>query len=293
MTEVVVVSGKGGTGKTTVVGALAALARDKVLADCDVSAANLHLLLQPEIEERLPYEGSELARIDEKKCLRCGRCAASCRFAAIFSENGTYHVDPLSCEGCGVCLHVCPVGAVTLKPRLSGWIYVSRTDYGPLVHGELLPGEEATGKLVTQVKMRARALGKDAGAKMLLVDGAPGIGCPVIASLSGAHAVLLVSEPSLSALQDLGRVVQLARHFRARLFLVINKADLVPGLTEQIKRFAEEEGIALLGCIPYDEGVVRAQVVGRPVVEVSQGPAARALYALWEKLRAELGERRA
>jgi len=284
MVELVVISGKGGTGKTTVVGALASLASGKVLADCDVDAANLHLLLRPKIEEKITYEGSDLAQIEKSKCLGCGNCAKACRFGAIVSEDGVYRVDPLSCEGCGVCFHVCPAGAVSLKPRLSGWIYVSRTAYGPLVHGELLPGEENTGKLVTAVKMRARAIAKDADAKWLFVDGAPGIGCPVIATLSGAHAVLIVTEPSLSALSDLKRAAELARHFRAKIAVAINKADLAPNLAEKIEREAAEQGLPVLGYIPYDEAVIRAQAMGQPVVEYDQGPAAQAIQVLWQKL---------
>lgn len=286
MVELVVISGKGGTGKTTMVGALAASASDKVLADCDVDAANLHLLLRPIIEEKIAYEGSELAQIEKSKCLGCGNCAEACRFGAIVSEDGVYRVDPLSCEGCGVCLQVCPAGAVSLKPRLSGWIYVSHTDYGPFVHGELLPGEENTGKLVAAVKMRARAITKDTGAKWLFVDGAPGIGCPVIASLSGAHAVLIVTEPSLSALHDLKRAAELARHFRAKVSVMINKADLAPNIVEKIEMEASEEGLPILGHIPYDEAVIRAQAAGRPVVEYNSWPAAQAIQALWQKLSA-------
>ncbi len=284
MIELAVISGKGGTGKTTVVGALASLARDKVLADCDVDAANLHLLLGPTLEEKIPYKGSELAQIEKGTCSGCGECAEACRFGAIVSADGIYRVDPLLCEGCGVCLQVCSVGAVSLRPRLSGWIYVSHTAYGPLVHGELLPGEENTGKLVTAVKVRARVIAKDMGAKWLLVDGAPGIGCPVIASLSGAKVVLIVTEPSLSALHDLKRAVKLARHFRAKVAVVINKADLAPNIGEKIEREADEEGLPILGRIPYDEAVIRAQAAGRPVVEYSQGPAAKAIHAIWEKL---------
>ena len=193
MTELVVISGKGGTGKTTVVGALAALARGKVLADCDVDAADLHLILRPRVQKTIGYEGSELAAIDPELCTGCGECQRACRFEAVIAEDGRYRIDPLSCEGCGACAHACPVGAISMKPRLSGWIHVSSTPYGTLVHGELRPGEEASGKLVTQVKRRARELGRLEGARLLLVDGAPGIGCPVIASLSGAHVVLVVT----------------------------------------------------------------------------------------------------
>ncbi len=179
MIELVVISGKGGTGKTTVVGSFAALAEGAVVADCDVDAANLHILLGGKVVEKAPYRGSETAVIDQEKCTACGACARVCRFDAIGVGEDVYTVDPLSCEGCGACAHVCPGGAIRMEERQSGWIYVSRTPYGTLVHGELLPGEENSGKLVTQVKMRARAIARDEGASLLLIDGSPGIGCPV------------------------------------------------------------------------------------------------------------------
>lgn len=288
MRELVVISGKGGTGKTTVVASFAALARDPVIADCDVDAADLHLLLRPEVQKTIAYQGSWVAEIEADRCTRCGACREACRFGAVLERDGTFGVDRFSCEGCGVCAHVCPVGAVTMKPRLSGWIYVSKTPYGTMVHGELLPGEENTGKLVTQVKIRARELGRLEGAGLLLVDGAPGIGCPVIASLSGAHAALVVTEPSLAALHDLARVVEVARHFRVRTYLAINKADLAGDLTERIEDFALRQGIPMLGRIPYDEGVVEALAAGRPVVEHGNGPAAAAIRELWEELSSDL-----
>jgi len=288
MKELVVISGKGGTGKTTVVGAFAALAQGKVIADCDVDAADLHLILNPQVEKTIAYEGSELATVDAGLCTGCGECRKACRFDAVLEEGGKFRVDPLSCEGCGACAHACPVGAIELKPRLSGWIYVSRTPYGTLVHGELRPGEETSGKLVAQVKMRARELARLEGARLLIIDGSPGIGCPVIASLSGAHAALVVTEPSMSALHDLARVVEVARHFRTRVFLAINKADLSPEFSERIESYAKEEGLSMLGRIPYDEGVVWAQVAGRPAVEDGASPAAAALRTLWERVAEHL-----
>lgn len=290
MTELVVISGKGGTGKTTVVGAFAALAKGALVADCDVDAANLHILLGGEVVETHPYYGSEAAAIDAEKCSACGACARVCRFDAVRVEGGLYSVDPLSCEGCGACAHVCPVGAISMEERQSGWVYVSHTPYGTLVHGKLLPGEENSGKLVTQVKMRARRIARKEGAKLLLIDGSPGIGCPVIASLSGAHAALIVAEPSLSALHDLKRVAGVARHFRSRLFLVLNKADLSPATAERIRREAESDGMVYLGEIPYDEDVTAAQVSGKPVVVHSRGRAAVALRSIWERLREELNK---
>ncbi|MGB9757778.1 MAG: ATP-binding protein [Candidatus Bipolaricaulaceae bacterium] len=284
MTELVVISGKGGTGKTTVAGSLVALAKGAVAADCDVDAANLHLILRGEPLERVPYRGSEEALIDQEKCVSCGACRRVCRFDAVLVVGNRYEIDPLSCEGCGACAHVCPAGAIRMEERQSGWIYVSRTPYGILVHGELLPGEENSGKLVTQVKMRARMIAGKEGAALLIVDGSPGIGCPVIASLSGAHAALIVAEPSRAALHDLLRVAGVARHFRAKLFLVLNKADLSPKLAREVGEAAAQEGMVCLGEIPYDEGVTWAQLRGLPVVE-THGPAATAIREIWEKLR--------
>ncbi len=281
MIELVVVSGKGGTGKTTVLASLAALAHGAVVADCDVDAADLHLLLKPEVLKDVPYQGSEKAEIEPSLCTGCGLCRSVCRFNAVERSGKVFRVDPLSCEGCGACAFVCPAGAIQLKRHLSGWIHVSRSRYGPFVYGELRPGEEASGKLVTQVKMQAREIGRRESADLLLVDGAPGIGCPVIASLSGAHAALVVTEPSRSALHDLERVVAVARQFRAQPFLAINKADLAPDLTRTIESHAHHEGIPLLARIPYDEGVVEAMVNGTPIVTYGDRPAVEALRLLW------------
>jgi len=290
MIELVVISGKGGTGKTTVVGSFAALAEGAVVADCDVDAADLHLILRGEVMEKRPYRGSEAAAIDREACIACGACAKACRFDAIRAESSLYRVDPLSCEGCGACAHVCPVGAIRMEERRSGWIYVSRTPYGTLVHGELLPGEGNSGKLVTQVKMRAREAARAERASLLLVDGSPGIGCPVIASLSGAHAALIVAEPSRSALHDLLRVAGVARHFGSRLFLVLNKADLSPVLAESIRATARREGMTYLGEIPYDEGVIASQLAGKPAAIGSHGAASHALCEIWAKLRTALAD---
>jgi MinD superfamily P-loop ATPase len=284
MRQLVVLSGKGGTGKTTLVAAFAALAQDKVLADCDVDAADLHLLMDPKLERSEPFEGSKVAALDEQRCIGCGACQKSCRFAAISERGGRFSIDPFRCEGCGVCAFVCPAGAIELKPRLSGHVYISSTRFGSLVHGQLEPGEGTSGKLVTLVKQRATELAHSEGAELIIIDGPPGIGCPVIASLGGATAALIVTEPTLAGLHDLERVLGLARHFRARALICINKYDLNEEVTRQVEQFAAEQGLEVIGRIPYDDVVTEAMVQGRSVIECSDGPVTRAIEEVWARL---------
>lgn len=288
MIELVVISGKGGTGKTTVVGALAPLVSNKLIADCDVDASNLHLLLGGNVQHCTPYEGVEVASIDPSSCTGCGACMHACRFNAITSHDGAFVVDPLSCEGCGVCAHVCVPGAAELNPRLSGHVYISSTPYGTMVHGELRPGEEATGKLVAQVKQQARARASVEKRTVLLVDGSPGIGCPVIASLSGATAALVITEPSLSALHDLERAVDLAQTFGATVFVAMNKADLERTMARKVHRWVVAHRLPVVGWIPYDEAVQGALVAGQPLTVYTRGPAARAIRGLWKRLECAL-----
>lgn len=285
MKQLVVISGKGGTGKTMLVAAFAALARDKVLADCDVDAADLHLLMDPKVEETKPFAGSKVAILDEEKCVQCGVCRASCRFGAISESRGLFAIDPFRCEGCGVCAFVCPAGAIKLEPRLSGRIYVSSTRFGPLVYGQLEPGEGTSGKLVSLVKQRAVELAQLERKSLIIVDGAPGIGCPVIASLSGATAALIVTEPTLSGIHDMERVLGLARHFRTRALICINKYDLNEAMTRAIEQFAEGQELEVVGKIPYDDVVTEAMVHGRSVIEYSDGPVSRAIEVVWARLR--------
>jgi len=284
MKELLVISGKGGTGKTTVVGSFAALARDAALADADVDAPNLHLLLAPQIREERPYSGAELAAVDEDACTRCGRCEEVCRFAAVRGHQ----VDARRCEGCGVCALVCPAGAITMRPQTSGRIFVSDTRYGPLTHARLLAGAEATGRLVTEVRRLARQTADRAGAHLLLTDGSPGIGCPVIASLAGVDAALVVTEPSPSGIHDLQRVLQVAAHFRVPAAVCVNKWDINPEVADQAAECARSAGACVLGRVPFDEAVSAAISEGIPLVEASTGPAARAVEALWDRMAREL-----
>ncbi len=280
MKSVLFLSGKGGTGKTSLAGAFAFLAKEKVLADCDVDAANLHLLLDPKITAEGEFEGSKEALKDDTKCTSCGKCREVCRFAAIDED---FSIDPYLCEGCGACVHVCPVDAITLSPRTSGKWTVARTRLGPLASAELYPGEETSGKLVTLVKQKAYELGKEKSAKLLLIDGSPGIGCPVIASASGANAVILVTEPSLSGLHDLKRILKVVRHFRIPAYLVINKADLSEEASKKTEEFAAAEQLPLLGRIPYDRKVTEKMVAGKSAVEDAESPAGAAMREIFSR----------
>jgi MinD superfamily P-loop ATPase len=293
--EVVVLSGKGGTGKTSVVAAFAALADRKVMADCDVDAADLHLVLTPETLRVEEFQGRRRARIVSDLCAGCGACAEHCRFGAIAFDgpgNGaiakTYRVDPLACEGCGVCGHVCPTRAVEFGLGRDGEWYISETRHGPLVHARLDPGGENSGKLVTLVREHARQLAKDRTLDLLLVDGSPGIGCPVIASVAGTDLVLGVAEPTLSSQHDLERLAALAAHFRIPMAVCINRADLNPEVASAIERWCQARGIRVVGRIPYDPVFNDAQARRKSVVEVGNGPAATALRELWQETHATL-----
>ena len=283
MKSILFLSGKGGTGKTSLAGAFAVLSEDKVLVDCDVDAANLHLLLNPKVTEKGEFQGSSEAVKDDSKCIDCGECLEVCRFHAIDEQ---FNIDPYLCEGCGACVYVCPTDAITLKPRISGQWYTATSRLGPLASAELYPGEETSGKLVTLVKQKAHTLAKEVNAERLVIDGSPGIGCPVIASATGASAVILVTEPSLSGLHDLERILSVVTHFRIPAYLVVNKFDLNEEMTEQVEEFAAEKGLTTIGRIPYDPGVPQRMIEGKSVVEDEESPAGaamREIYARFEK----------
>lgn len=280
MKELVIISGKGGTGKTTVLGCFAVLAANKVLADADVDAPNLHLLLSPEPLEESDYHGVDLAAIDEETCTKCGRCEEVCQFSAIRDLR----IQPRRCEGCGTCAVVCPEQAITMTPQVTGQLYLSRTRYGPLAHARLVAGGEASGKLVTEVRELTHRVAVERGADLILTDGSPGIGCPVIASLSGVEAALAVTEPTPSGLHDLERVLLVAAHFQVRSAVCVNKWDINPQLTEEIERLARAMGAVPLGRIPFDEAVAESTAEGIPVVEAANSPAARAVTKLWTQV---------
>ncbi len=288
MKQLVVISGKGGTGKTTVVGALAALAERPVLADCDVDAADLHLLLAPEVEEAGEFTGPLEPVIDIEACTGCGACVEHCVFDALALRDAVAALDAVACEGCALCSRVCPVDAIAMRPVVAGHWFVSRTRFGPLAHAKLGVAQENSGKLVTLVRNKAAELAEQADAPWLLVDGSPGIGCPVIASLAGADAVLIVTEPTLSGKSDLLRVAGLADHFGIAALVCVNKWDINEALTADIEHECQRRGYRLVGRIPYDAAVPRSIVAGVPLIEYDSGPAAMAVRDVWERAAAAL-----
>jgi MinD superfamily P-loop ATPase len=262
MKEVVVLSGKGGTGKTSIVGSLAALAKSKVLADCDVDAADLHLLLQPAILEKHDFRGGQTAVIDMDKCVQCGLCQEVCRFHAITD----FQVSPISCEGCGFCARICPSGAITMQENIAGQCFTSDTRYGTLVHARLGIAQENSGKLVALVRQKAKALAEKQDAAYIISDGPPGIGCPVISSLSGASLALLVTEPTLAAIHDLERILEVCRHFNVPALVCINKYDINEENTHRIENYCLTRKTDVISRITYDNVFTDAMVHGQPVV---------------------------
>ncbi|MCK4539050.1 MAG: ATP-binding protein [Candidatus Krumholzibacteria bacterium] len=290
--EITVISGKGGTGKTTVVASLAQLAENKILADNDVDAADLHLLLEPVVREGHDFVGSTKAVIDPGKCTGCGLCADYCHFAAIRRDgpgndttDTTFRIEPLACEGCGLCPLVCPEGAITGEKNVTGSWYVSGTDYGPMVHARLGIAEENSGRLVAQVRNRAQQLADELKTAFILGDGPPGTGCPVIASVSGTDLVVVVTEPTVSGVHDMERVMQLADHFRVPTAVVINKADLNDEQAQRIAKITKEHGSRLIGHIPFDREVNDALMAGKTVIEYGDSEAARAIREIWTQLQ--------
>jgi len=285
MKQIVIISGKGGTGKTVITGAFAALAKNKIMADCDVDAADLHLLLEPSINERHEFRSGKTAKIDKKFCKKCGKCINVCRFSAI-SEDFT--VDPISCEGCAFCSFVCPEGAVKMEDNVSGEWFISDTRFGPMVHAKLGIAEENSGKLVSLVRKQAKELAEKNKADWVIVDGAPGIGCPVIASLSGIDCAVVVTEPTLSGLHDAERVISVAKHFGILAKLIVNKYDLNLDMTEKIERYCKDSDIDLIGKIPFDKSVVEAMVSGKTIIEHKSGQAKEETEKAWRVLQEKL-----
>lgn len=292
MKEIVIVSGKGGTGKTSVAACMVALAERPVIADCDVDAADLHLVLNPVVKKTEDFSGGKMAKILPDECNGCGKCFELCRFDAVIRNEGKppgYEIDPIACEGCGVCSYFCPEKAIEFKPAVNGQWFISDTRYGPMVHARLGIAEENSGKLVSLVRTQAKTIAGEENAPYIFVDGPPGIGCPVIASVTGADAVLIVTEPTMSGEHDLERVVLLIKHFKIPAYLCVNKFDINPGMSAAIEKKAMSNGVKVVGRIRYDRAVTEAQIKRLPVVELAgTPPSAKDIRDMWDNLVREI-----
>lgn len=288
--QIVIISGKGGTGKTSITASFAALSRDSVLADCDVDAADLHLVTSPRRISVNSFISGNEAIINSDSCTGCGKCAQLCRFDAISrnESTGKYFVESVSCEGCGVCVDNCPVNAIDFPESRCGEWMVSETKYGTMVHAKLNAGAENSGKLVTLVRNEAISAAEKENADLILIDGPPGIGCPVIASLTGADYILAVTEPTMSGRHDLMRVLDLSSHFDIPGFVCINKWDVNPEITEDIEKISAEKNAEVLGRIPYDTNITKAQINGISAVEITDSIAAKEIIAIWKKLKQKI-----
>ncbi len=287
--EIVVISGKGGTGKTSIVGSFAYLASETVLTDCDVDAADLHLLLKPKIKEENVFYGGKKAFIHETKCSECGLCQEMCRFGAI--ED--FKVETIFCEGCHFCYYLCPEEAVEMKDEASGHWFISETGYGSLIHARLGVAAENSGKLVATVRQKAREVAWEKEARYILTDGPPGIGCPVIASITGADLALVITEPSVSGFHDLERVVNVTKHFNIPSLVCINKYDLHPGKSREIEEYCARENIQIGSRISFDSQVIESLLEGKPLVEFSEGTAAQEIKSLWQEILDTINKREA
>ena len=282
MRELIVISGKGGTGKTSLAAAFASLAENRVLCDADVDAADLHLLMEPDIKKRSDFQGGGIAVINPEKCTQCGLCRDLCRFDAI-SEN--FEVDHIDCEGCGVCVDLCPEQAIDFPVKTCGEWFISETRFGPMVHARLGIAEENSGKLVTLVRQEAKELAKKKNLNLIITDGPPGIGCPVIASIGGASAVLIVAEPTVSGIHDMGRVAQLAAYFKVPAMLCVNKFDLNLDQTQAIEDLAKKKKMNVLGEIPFDPIFIESMIQGQTIFEHNkESETSSTVKQIWNKI---------
>ncbi len=287
MKELVIISGKGGTGKTSIVAAFASLAKNKVLCDADVDAADLHLITAPRLKERHDFQGGHTAIINQDKCTRCGTCQDLCKWNAVSDE---FEIDPIACEGCGVCVYLCPEQAIDFPLNTCGEWFISDTAFGPMVHARLGIAEENSGKLVTLVRQKARELAGEKNFDFILTDGPPGVGCPVIAAVGGASGVLIVTEPTVSGKHDMERVVGLAAHFKVPAMVCVNKFDLNLDQTHAIEEFAEENNVSCLGRIPFDPIFTKSMVQGQNIFDYdTESETGQVVKQVWEKTREALG----
>lgn len=287
MKEITVISGKGGTGKTSLAACFAALSQNSIITDCDVDAANLSLIMRPLLKETNDFSASCEAFILKEKCTRCGLCRELCRFGAIFPD---FIVDSFACEGCGVCYNACPDEAVLYEEVVSGQWFISQTPYGPLIHARLGIAQENSGKLVTLIRNKAVEISRMEDREYIITDGPPGIGCPVISALAGVSAALVVTEPTLSGISDLERVLEVCRHFEVETLVCINRCDLDEENSSKIEEYCRVQGIPLVGKVPLDRKVTEAMVEGVPVVEFSDSEISRCIKDLWERVNEYLNQ---
>ncbi|TFG12176.1 (4Fe-4S)-binding protein [Candidatus Thorarchaeota archaeon] len=279
--EIAVLSGKGGTGKTTITGAFAALAQNKILADCDVDAPDLHILLHPKVIDSNDFVDSSVAYIDPSLCVYCGVCEEKCRFDAINPPN----VNKIACEGCGVCAYVCPEGAIEMRERVSGHLFKSETRFGAMSHAKLLPGEGNSGKLVTAVRKQAENMAEREKKDHILIDGSPGIGCPVIATVTGLSTGVVVTEPTPSGIHDMNRIIKLMLQFKVKPLIIINKFDLNEDKSAEIKRAADNMGVTMLGRIPFDPIMTKSMVAAQTLPEYApENEIVEILENMWKKI---------
>ena len=288
MKQITVLSGKGGTGKTTITASFAVLAHKLVIADCDVDAPDLHMLLHPKPVETQEFKGPKLAEIDLSKCVECGLCQETCRFEAITS----FKVDPFLCEGCSTCTLVCPEDAISLKERISGQAFISKTKYGLMSHALLFPGEANSGKLVTLVRQNAGQIAEKENCDLILIDGPPGIGCPAIASVSGVDVGVVVTEPTVSGIHDMKRVLRLLAHFNVLPLVCINKYDINERNTQKIAKFCKNHNIDVVGKLPFDPIVTKAMVSGKTVIEYSpESIVSQTMKEIWKRVLGKVERR--
>jgi len=281
MKQIAIISGKGGTGKTVLTASFAFLAKNKVMVDCDVDAADLHLLLHPVIKESHEFSGGVTARIDPEICVQCGKCIEVCRFDAISDD---FVVDPISCEGCKLCSYMCHFEAINMEDNRSGDWFVSDTKYGTLVHAKLGIAEENSGKLVTKVRQVAKEIAEKENQDYIIIDGPPGIGCPVIASLTDVNTAIIVTEPTVSGVHDMQRVLGIASYFKVDTKVVINKYDLNVDKSEEIKSICKEQDIEVAGMIPFSREVSESIVNAQPIVEYTNSDVSKEIISIWQKV---------